>query len=91
MGLGTGEIVLILEVLALLVGGVWLGRRLCLLKGFNPAWGWLAPFLSGPFFLVVGLLKPRPEHESAKAKKWSGVSMVGGAILVLLFLYQALR
>jgi hypothetical protein len=91
MGLGIGEIVLILAVLALLAGGIWLGRKLCVLKGFNPGWGWLAPFLTGPFFLVVGLLKPTPGHESAKAKKWSAVAVVGGAILVLLSLYQALR
>ena len=100
------ELVVTILLLIFVAVPIWLARKVCKLKGFNPNWSWIALFvmigifekaigfkgeitgplslLGGIFFIVIGLIKAKPDLQLQKTKTWSIVSIVVGIILTLL-------
>lgn len=80
----TALIIILLVAIIMFVIPVVLGRRLCKKKGFNQNWAWFAIPSPGITYLVIGMIKAKPDHQSDSEIKWSKIAIMAGIILIIL-------
>lgn len=70
---------------------VWIGRKLCRLKGFNLNWAWFAILSPGITYLALGIPKAKVDCQSDKEIMWSKIAILTGIILALIQLETIVR